>query len=143
MSTDQVEKFQTTVEIPDGVTLKLNKTMLEVQGPLGKTYKSFRKIPVKIEIGDGKVSLNALDTRKKDYAILHTVRSLIRNLCEGVTEGYTVKMKVVYAHFPITVKTKDDLVLIDNFQGERAPRTAKIVGSAKVTPKGEDVINQR
>ena len=140
MSTNQTEKFQTSVEIPEGVTLKLNKTMLEVQGPLGKTYKSFRKIPVKIEISDGKVSLNALDTRKRDYAILHTVRSLIRNLCEGVTEGYTVKMKIVYAHFPITVKTKDDLVLIDNFQGERAPRIAKIVGSTKVTPKGEDVI---
>ena len=29
---------------------------------------------------------------------------------------------------------------IENFQGERAPRTAKIVGKTKVNPKGEDVI---
>ena len=49
-------------------------------------------------------------------------------------------MKVVYAHFPVTVKTKDNLVVIENFQGERAPRIAKIVGKTKVTPKGEDVI---
>jgi len=49
-------------------------------------------------------------------------------------------MKIVYAHFPITVKTKDGLVLIENFQGERAARRAKIVGQAKVNPKGDDVI---
>lgn len=140
MSTKQVEKFQTSVEIPDGVTVKLNKNMLEIQGPLGKTFKSFKKIPVKIEISDKKVSLNALGIRKKDYAILHTVRSIIRNLCEGVVKGYTLKMKIVYAHFPVTVKTKDNLVVIENFQGERAPRIAKIVGKTKVTPKGEDVI---
>jgi large subunit ribosomal protein L6 len=64
---------------------------------------------------------------------------LIKNLCEGVIDGYTVKMKVVYAHFPITVKTKDNLVLIENFQGERAPRVAKIHGSTKVTVKGDDI----
>ena len=49
-------------------------------------------------------------------------------------------MKIVYAHFPITVKTKNDLVLIENFQGERSPRTAKIVGKTKVVAKGDDVI---
>jgi len=79
-------------------------------------------------------------TRKRDYAIMNTARKIIKNLCEGVKDGYTVKMKIVYAHFPVTVKIKDDLVLIENFQGERAPRTAKIVGKTKVNPKGEDVV---
>ncbi len=49
-------------------------------------------------------------------------------------------MKIVYAHFPITVKTKDKLVLVENFQGERAPRTAKIHGTTKVTSKGDEVV---
>lgn len=140
MSTKELEKFQTSIVVPAEATVKLNKEMLEVQGPLGKTYKSFRKIPVKIEIADKKISLKALSNRKKDYAILHTVRSLIRNLCDGVIQGYTLKMKIVYAHFPITVKIKDNLVFVENFQGERAPRIAKIVGTTKVTPKGEDLI---
>ena len=139
MSTKQLDKFQTTVEIPEGVNINLKKDMLQVQGPLGTTYKNFKKIPVKLEIGDEKISLKALGTRKKDYSIMNTSRSLIKNLFEGVTEGYTIKMKVVFAHFPITVKTKEDLVLIENFQGERSARTAKIIGKTKVNPKGEDV----
>ena len=140
MSTKQVEKFQDEVVIPEGVTVTLNKHMLMFAGPLGKTHKSFRSIPVNIEITDGKVILNSIGQRKRDYAILHTARSIIRNICEGLVEGYTIKMKIVYAHFPITVKIEGKKILIENFQGERAPRTTHIVGNTKVVPKGEDII---
>ena len=137
MSTKQ---FQETIEIPEGINVTVDKHMIGFQGPLGKTFKSFRKIPINVEVADGKVTLKALGTRKRDYSILHTARSLIRNICEGLTEGYTIKMKVVYAHFPITVKVDGKTILIENFQGERAPRKTHIVGNTKVNPKGEDVV---
>lgn len=140
MSTSQIEKFQTTVEIPDKVTASINKDMLHVQGPLGKTYKNFKKIPVSLNLEGKTLSIKTLGTRKRDFAILNTAKSIIKNLCEGVVEGYTIKMKIIYAHFPINVKTKDDQVLIENFQGERAPRMVKIHGSTKVVAKGDEVI---
>ena len=140
MSTSQLEKLQDQVVIPEGVTVTQNKHMLTFVGPLGKTYKSFRNIPVHIEIADGKVNLKTIGERKRDYAILHTARSVIRNICEGLVEGYTIKMKVVFAHFPITVKVEGKKVLIENYQGERAPRSTHIMGNTKVVPKGEDVI---
>ncbi len=135
------EKMQSEVQIPDGVTVTKKKHMLGFTGPLGKTFKSFRSIQVGIEISDGKILLKAAGPRKRDYATLHTARSIIRNICEGLTTGYTVKMKVIFAHFPVTVKVVDGTIRIENFQGERAARTARIVGSTtRVTPKGEDVI---
>ena len=140
MSTEQIEKFQDEVTIPKGVKVTQNKHMLSFEGPLGKTFKSFRSIPVKIEIIEEKVILKTIEHRKKDYAILHTARSIVRNICEGLIKGYTIKMKVVFAHFPITVKVEGKKILIENFQGERAPRTTHIVGNTKVIPKGEDVI---
>ncbi len=140
MSTKQMEKFEQEIDIPEGVEVSLKKNMLQVKGKLGQTYQNFKKIPVKLEVAEGKVKLKAIGTRKRDYAILNTARSLVRNLCEGVQEGYTVKLKVVFAHFPITVKVQGNLVLIENFQGERSARTANIEGSTKVNPKGEDVI---
>ena len=114
--------------------------MLLFQGLLGKTHKNFRNITVHIEIADGKVNLKAIGEKKRDYAILHTARSIIRNICEGLVEGYTIKMKVVFAHFPITVKVEGKKILIENFQGERAPRSTHIMGNTKVIPKGEDVL---
>ena len=140
MSTKQLEKFQDQVDIPEGVKVSQKKHMLTFVGPLGKTYKSFRTIPVNIEISENKILLKALGTKKRDYAILHTARSLIRNICEGLIVGYTIKMKIVYAHFPVTVKVDGKVIIIENFQGERAPRKTRIVGNTKVMPKGEDVI---
>ena len=140
MSTEQLEKLSTEIEVPDGVTVSYNKPIIMVQGPLGKTYKNFKKIPVTIEVTDGKVLFRAQGTRDKSRAIMNTARSIIRNLCEGVVEGYTIKMKVVFSHFPITVKVEDKQVLIENFQGERAPRKTKVWGETKVVPKGEDGI---
>ena len=140
MSTEQLEKLATELVIPEEVTVNYNKPILTVQGPLGKTHKSFKKIPVTIEIADNKVLFKAQGTRDKSRAIMNTARSIIRNLCEGVVEGYTIKMKVVFSHFPITVKVEGKQVLIENFQGERAPRKTNIWGETKVVPKGDDVI---
>ena len=141
MSTEKQEsKFETSVEVPEKVNVSLKKTMLEVSGPLGKTFKSFRKIPVTLNMNDKSISIKTQGKRKKDYAVLNTAKSIIRGLCEGVVDGYTIKMKVVYAHFPITVKIQGTDVLIENFQGERAPRIAKIHGQTKVVAKGDEII---
>ena len=140
MSTKQLDKFATEVQIPENVKVTFKSNMLNVEGPLGKTYKNFRKIPVDIQINDNTILLKAQGTRNSNYAILNTARSIIRNILEGVVEGYTIKMKIVFSHFPINVKVEGKKVLIENFQGERAPRITKVWGETKVVPKSDDVI---
>ena len=140
MSTEQATNFETTLDIPEKVSVSLKKSMLEVSGPLGKTFKNFKKIPVFLELKDSTISIKTQGRRKKEYAILNTAKSIINALCEGVVDGYTIKMKVVYAHFPITVKVEGKQVLIENFQGERAPRTAQIHGQTKVVAKGDEIV---
>jgi len=140
MSTKQQTKFSTEVQIPENVKVSFKKNMLNVEGPLGKTYKNFKKIPVDIHVNDNIISLNAIGTRNSSFAIMNTARSIIKNILEGVIEGYTIKMKIVFSHFPINVKIEGKKVLIENFQGERAPRTTKIWGETKVVPKGDDVV---
>ena len=140
MSTKQIEKSVTEIQIPDNVKVNLKGSMLHVQGPLGHAYKNFKKIPVVIEVNDNKILLKQTGERKKYYAILNTAKSIIQTLCSGVVDGFTIKMKVVYSHFPITVKVEGKKILIENFQGERAPRVSMINGATKVDVKGDDVI---
>jgi large subunit ribosomal protein L9e len=45
--------------------------------------------------------------KKKRNAVLGTVRSIIRNMIKGVTNGYKFKMVLAYAHFPIYVYIVD------------------------------------
>lgn len=140
MSTKQIDFHEISLQIPDKVKVSLVKRMLYVEGPLGKTRKDFKKIPVDLKVDGKNIMLKSLGTRKKDYAIFNTVQSILRTLMEGIQKGYTFKMKIVYAHFPITVKTKDRNILVENFQGERAPRVSKIFGDTKVVVKGDDVV---
>jgi large subunit ribosomal protein L6 len=60
----------------------------------------------------------------------------------GVKKGFTYKLKIVFSHFPISVKLKDKTILIENFTGERTPRKAKIIGNVQVKIQSEDVIIQ-
>jgi len=140
MSTKQIEKSALEIQIPENVKVSLKGSMLHVQGPLGKVYKNFKKIPVLIEINNNKILLKKTGERKKHQAILNTARSLIQTLCIGVVDGFTIKMKIVYSHFPITVSVEGKKVLIKNFQGERAERVSVIKGDTLVVAKGDDVI---
>jgi large subunit ribosomal protein L6 len=58
----------------------------------------------------------------------------------GVTKGYTYKLKIVFSHFPISVKLEEKNIVIENFTGERKARYTKILGDVKVKIETDDII---
>jgi large subunit ribosomal protein L6 len=138
MSTEAVQ--QTAVEMPEGVGVSLQGRTLSIKGKLGEAKKHFDKVNVNISVEGNKVVISPFSTKKKDNVIINTVTSIINNMVTGVTKGYTYKLKVVYAHFPITVKTKGNQILVENFVGERSPRVSQIVGNCKVSVEGDDIV---
>ena len=131
-----------TIKIPQGVEVSVEGRVVTVKGSKGTVTRNFSGAPVSILLKESEISVETTWPRKKEVSTVGTVHSHINNMIKGVTNGFTYKLKVVFAHFPITVKVKDDNVIIENFTGERSPRTAKIKGDSKVTVKGEDVIVQ-
>lgn len=79
-----------------------------VKGKLGTLTKSFKHIPFEMVKDKNKNGYPALKftmwlQKKKTNAVLGTVRSTIRNMIKGVTNGYKFKMVLAYSHFPIAV----------------------------------------
>ncbi|GBC75074.1 50S ribosomal protein L6 [archaeon HR06] len=140
MSTSLSKVEEVYLEIPDKVKLTKRENRIIVEGPLGKVEKDFSKIRAYIEVKEGKVIIRSMGKKRKDKAIVGTSLSLIKNMIKGVTKGFTYKLKIVFAHFPISIKVKGDEVQIINFIGERAPRIAKIVGDTKIKVQGDDVL---
>ncbi|MDG6913821.1 MAG: 50S ribosomal protein L6 [Nitrososphaerota archaeon] len=138
MSTDTTQ--ETAIALPEGVSVKLEGRTLSIKGKLGEAKKRFDKVNVNLSVQGNKVTLSPFSAKKKDNVIINTVASIVNNMVTGVTKGFTYKLKVVYAHFPITVKVKGDQVLVENFVGERSPRISQIVGGCKVSVEGDDVI---
>jgi large subunit ribosomal protein L6 len=81
-----------------------------------------------------------LNPRKKEAALVNTITAHVRNMIKGVSEGFTYKLKIVFVHFPMTVRVQGKVFVIQNFIGERQDRYADIAGDARVTVEGEDVI---
>jgi large subunit ribosomal protein L6 len=131
-----------TVEIPEGVDGTLEGRIVTIKGEKGELVRDFSHAPIKIQLDGKTVTVQASWPRKKEAALVGTVRSHIQNMIKGVTKGFTYKLKIVFSHFPITVKIKEKTLTIENFTGERNPRKAKIMGDTKVTVKGDDIIVQ-
>lgn len=131
-----------TVEIPEGVEGMLDGRLVTIKGEKGELTRDFSHAPIKIQLDGKTVTVQASWPRKKEAALVGTVRSHIQNMIKGVTTGFTYKLKIVFSHFPITVKIIGKTLTIENFIGERNPRKAKIMGDSKIIIKGDDIIVQ-
>lgn len=131
-----------TVVIPDNVDSVIDGRIVTIKGEKGELTRDFSHAPINIELDGKNVTVRATWPRKKEASIVGTVRSHIENMIKGVTTGFTYKLKIVFSHFPITVKIIGDSLIITNFTGERSPRRARIIGNTKVTIKGDDILVQ-
>lgn len=143
LATSTEQEITAEVEAPASVTIKKEGNLIEVKGPLGTVKKDFTKLPATVTVQGNRITIKPYGTRKRDLAITNTARSIISGMIKGVEKGYTYKLKIIFAHFPISVKVKGKEVHVENFFGERSARVSRIIGEAtKVSIAGEDVVIQ-
>ena len=143
MATSTDQEIMAEVEAPASVKIAKEGNILSIKGKLGTVKKDFTKIPATLTVEGNKVTIKPYGSRKRDLAVTHTARSIIESMVKGVEKGYTYKLKIIFAHFPISVKVKGKEVSVENFFGERSPRSSRIIGDAtKVNVVGEDVVVQ-
>jgi len=131
-----------SIQIPEDVEVTIEGRKAIVKGSKGTLTRDFSYAPISIELNDKTIRIWAEWPRKKEAALVGTVYSHIQNMIIGVQKGFTCKLKIVFSHFPISVKVKEKTVSIENFTGERNPRKAKILGDVQVKVQSEDIIVQ-
>jgi len=128
------------VEIPEGITVEIEGNLVKVKGPKGEIDRELSYPGFKLFTEDNKVVIYKDFPRRNDIAIARTFKAHIANMIKGVTDGFTYRLKVVYSHFPITVKVQGDKVYIENFLGEKAPRIAEILPGVTVKVMGGELL---
>ena len=81
------------ITIPQGVTVDLQDGVVTVKGKLGELKQEVLDIDVKIE--DGVITLERSSDHKDLKAKHGLYRSLINNMIEGVSKGYTKELELV------------------------------------------------
>jgi len=138
----RLPEISKTIQVPDDVDLNLDGRKITVKGEKGTLMRDFSFAPISIEADGKSVRVWAEWPRKKEAALVGTIYSHIQNMISGVKKGFTYKLKIVFSHFPISVKVQDKNLLIENFTGERRARRVKIIGDVQVKIESEDIIVQ-
>jgi large subunit ribosomal protein L6 len=128
------------IQVPDGVEVTIEGRKVTVKGAKGALTRDFFYVPISIE-GNGKtVRVWAEWPRKKEASLVGTIYSHIQNMITGVEKGFSYKLKIVFSHFPISVKVQGKTVVIENFTGERRARRVKTIGDVEIKVQSEDVV---
>jgi len=124
------------IEIPEGVTAKVEDGIAIVKGPLGENKKilNFYKIDLKLE--QNKIIIGNKAATKRQKKMINTIAAHLRNMIKGVTEKFEYKLKICFSHFPFTVTMSGKDIGIKNFLGEKVDRSV-------IVPEGVDIDIQK
>lgn len=81
------------VVIPEGVTVDINDGVVTVKGKLGELTQNFDSVNIKVE--DGNVLVTRSSDSKDQKAKHGLYRSLMLNMIEGVSKGWTKELELV------------------------------------------------
>ncbi len=135
----RLPEISRTIQVPEDVTVSLQGKVVSVKGKKGSLTRDFSFAIVSIDAEGKNVRISAKWPRKKESALVGTIYSHIQNMITGVTKGYSYKLKIVFSHFPISVKVQGKSILIENFTGERRARHINILGDVKVKIETDDI----
>jgi large subunit ribosomal protein L6 len=127
------------IEIPEDVSASMDHLELTVEGEEGSVTRRLWYPGVDVSIDDGTVVIETEAEDAQTNATVGTFRSHVNNMFHGAAEGWTYRMTVHYAHFPMQVDVEGEEVVINNFLGERAPRRTAVRGDTRVEVDGEDI----
>ena len=95
------------IEIPKGVTVKIENGTVLVQGPKGKLDATL-PAGIKVEQKDGHII--AVRENDSQSAVHGLARALVNNAVEGVTKGWTRDLEIVGIGYRAEMKGKNMVV---------------------------------
>ena len=81
------------VAIPEGVTVEVNDNIVSIKGKLGDLTQEFSNVTIKVE--DGNIMVTRPSDSKEDKSKHGLYRSLMSNMVEGVSKGWTKELELV------------------------------------------------
>ncbi|MBD3310909.1 MAG: 50S ribosomal protein L6 [Candidatus Magasanikbacteria bacterium] len=95
------------IEIPNGVTVDIKDGRIVVKGPKGELERDLNDL-VKISVEDNEVKVRVEnEENKKERSLWGTYASHIKNMIEGVTEGFKKQLEVNGVGYKVAMQGKD------------------------------------
>lgn len=83
-----------TIELPEGVEVKVDGTTVHVKGPKGELSREIHE-DMTVSIEDNTVTVKRLNDLKEQRSLHGTTRSVIANMVEGVVKGFEKHLEII------------------------------------------------
>lgn len=97
------------IAIPNGVTVTIDNSVVTVKGPKGTLSRSFHK-DININVQENEINVERPSDHKLHRSLHGTTRTVISNMVNGVTEGFSKTLELVGVGYRAN-KAGDKLVL--------------------------------
>ncbi len=94
------------ITVPAGVTVTIDGTSVTAKGPKGELSNTFRPFVTIEQEGDA-IIVNRIDDSRDAKAQHGLVRTLVANMVEGVSTGFSKKLQLIGVGYRAAVKGKD------------------------------------
>jgi large subunit ribosomal protein L6 len=125
----------TNINIPNGVTVDINKQDVTVKGSKGELSYTMPR-PISIEINENQLTVKRSNNEGQTKAYHGLVRSLLQNMIIGVSQGYTKKLELVGTGYRAKKQGKDLNISV----GYSHPVIYKASEGVTLDMEGETVI---
>ena len=129
------------ITIPAGVNVTLDNVVITVKGPKGTLSRELHK-DMKVTVQENEISVERPSDHKLHRSLHGTTRSVVANMVNGVTEGFTKNLELVGVGYRAN-KSGDKLVLNVGYSHpvEIAPETGiefEVPSNTKIIVRGID-----
>ncbi|MUT68206.1 50S ribosomal protein L6 [Paenibacillus sp. NEAU-GSW1] len=129
------------IQVPNGVTINLDNTVITVKGPKGTLSREIHK-DMKVNVEANEIVVERPSDNKLHRSLHGTTRSVIANMVSGVTEGFSKNLELVGVGYRAN-KTGDKIVLNVGYSHpvEIAPEQGiefDVPANTKITVRGID-----
>ncbi|SIO42244.1 large subunit ribosomal protein L6 [Singulisphaera sp. GP187] len=107
------------VPVPANVKVSVADSTVNVEGPKGKltfTYRS--EIEVKYDESGNQILVTRSDDERESRSLHGLTRSLVANMVQGVTDGYTRKLEIVGVGYQAQLKKANTVALQVGFANQ-------------------------
>lgn len=133
------EKLLAEANIPEGVTVSVERYTATVKGEKGELTRRFPSKKISMAVKEGKLVFTAEKATLNEKKLINTFRAHAANMIRGVQKGHTYKLKICSGHFPMNVSIKDNQFEVKNFIGESVPRRMPLKAGVDVKVDGDQI----
>ncbi len=132
------------VVVPANVKVSVADSTVQVEGPKGKlSFRHRESIGVQYDEAGKQILVTRGDDERENRALHGLTRSLIANMVEGVTAGYTKKLEIVGVGYQAQLKKANTVALQVGFANQvvlEAPTgvSVTVVDPTHITITGSD-----